>query len=300
MYDSFAERPYCRSQAAVILEASAVPIDHRAVIAKEVGTPATAFVDAIEPDSIKVQFFSTVMELPMCGHGTVGLISHLVEGGLIQCGDDARSMILNLPKGPARVEYCRNRNGRVEVMLDVAIAQFHAATLDIDELAKLLDVGRTDFSDAFPPEIARADFVHLCLPMRDLSAVGKMRPDFGGLAAFCIANGIDTVATFSTEAADPNRNLHVRDFCPATGVAESAAAGTTNAALAGYLFRNGLIQLDGGGGATVVAEQGVEMGRPSSVTTRITTSGGRITRLQVGGVATRVMTGAINTSVGHA
>ena len=105
-------------------------------------------------------------------------------------------------------------------------------------------------------------------------------------------------SAFSTEVVNPNHSLHVRDFCPAVGVAESAAAGTTNAALAGYLLRNCRVQADAEGAVTVRSEQGLELGRPSKVTSRIATTEGRITRLQVGGVASKIMDGVLNTAIG--
>ena len=78
LYDAFSEQPFGGSQAAIIAEARGIVAAQRPVIARELGMPATAFVDAIHGNSISVQFFSTVMELPMCGHGTVCLMTHLV------------------------------------------------------------------------------------------------------------------------------------------------------------------------------------------------------------------------------
>ena len=124
------------------------------------------------------------------------------------------------------------------------------------------------------------DFTHLCLPMRDLKAMGDLSPDFETLSKFCISNGLETVAAFSTAVVDKSCDLHVRDFCPAVGVAESAAAGTTNAALSTYLFQKGLFKPCGDGNLQIKAEQGIELGRPSQVTTRIEEKNGDIKRLQ--------------------
>ncbi len=235
----------------------------------------------------------------MCGHGTVCLITRLVELGLLPCGkNDWQVAVLDLPKGAASVKYRRTSAGRIEVMLDVAIPQFTPATLDLSQLVNILGVGISDLSDTLLPEVAAADFTHLCLPMRGLAAMRTLRPDFAALAKFCVAGGLDTVATFSTEVLDANHNLHVRDFCPAVGVAESAAAGTTNAALAAYLLRNGCAQADKAGNVQIRAEQGIELDRPSKVTTQIKMKDRRIIRLQVGGVASRIIEGVINVNLG--
>ena len=87
-------------------------------------------------------------------------------------------------------------------------------------------------------------------------------------------------------------DIHVRDFCPAVGVSESAAAGTTNAALTGYLIRHRVVA-NATKMVTVKAEQGIELGRPSSIQSIATLDENQISRLQVGGIATRVLDGNI-------
>jgi PhzF family phenazine biosynthesis protein len=87
----------------------------------------------------------------------------------------------------------------------------------------------------------------------------------------------------------------MRHFCPAVGVAESAGAGTTNAALATYLIRHGIFQVaDGNGQIVVQAEQGIELERASSIRSVVTMSEGFISRLQVGGVATKIFDGELH------
>lgn len=295
MYDAFTEAPYSGSQAAVVLSASDITTSNRIRIAREFGQPATAFVDNIDQNRIKVQFFSTVMELQMCGHGTVCLITHLITQKLLTCeGYGWHSAILELPNGIAKVEYRKTEAERVEVMLDVTPPLFSKPEFNLEELATILGVGLAEISTYLLPEIATSDFIHLCLPMRDLAAMRDLSPNFEALAKFCLFNGLETVATFSTSVVDKNCSLHVRDFCPAVGVAESAAAGTTNAALSTYLFQHGLIKSGNDGKLIIHAEQGIELGRPSRVITQIEEKNGDIKRLQVGGVASCILEGTIN------
>ena len=95
----------------------------------------------------------------------------------------------------------------------------------------------------------------------------------------------------------PTTNLDVDDdptisVTPGS-VSESAASGTTNAALSSYLLRHALVPSDASE-IEVEAEQGLELGRPSSIHSRIALGdNGRIERLQVGGVATVVFKGEI-------
>jgi predicted PhzF superfamily epimerase YddE/YHI9 len=77
-------------------------------------------------------------------------------------------------------------------------------------------------------------------------------------------------------------------------VAESAAAGTTNAALTGYLIRHGIVRPNGDGRVSILAEQGHEICRPSTIRTVADLNGDTIDRLRVGGVATKVADGLLH------
>ena len=79
LYDAFSATAFGGSQAAVLIDAKTITTAERQRIAREIAMPATAFVDSHAEDWIKVQFMSTVMELPMCGHGTICLLTHMLE-----------------------------------------------------------------------------------------------------------------------------------------------------------------------------------------------------------------------------
>ena len=289
-YDAFSATAFGGSQAAVLTDAAGIDRSQRQRIAREIGMPATAFVDAYGDDWIEVQFMSTVMELPMCGHGTLCLLTHMLESGLMPAGAEIE---LRLPRSNARVSVSETDSGRFQVMLDIKPPAFESAPPHTGDLLTVLGLGADALSQQQPLETSRGDFIHLVVPLTGLDAMRAIRPDFNGMLRFCHAHGIETIALFCLETEDPEKHLHVRDFCPAVGVSESAAAGTTNAALSSYLLRHALISTDTGVIA-VEAEQGLELGRPSSIHSKITLGNGdQIERLQVGGVATAVFKGEI-------
>ena len=293
LYDAFSDTAFGGSQAAVICDASAIDADQRGKIAREIGMPATAFVEAIDDSGITAQFLSTVMELPMCGHGTICLFSHLLETGLLRLsGGGERSLQLRLPKATAAVSLRRRDDGRFQVLLDIAPPVFEPPPSHIGTLLTLLGLDADALDSGLPLETAHGDFIHLLVPLAGLGAMRSVRPDFNGMVEFCNANGIETIALFCSEVEDPSNRIHVRDFCPAVGVSESAAAGTTNAALTSYLVRQDLLPKEREQ-IRVNAEQGLELGRPSSIQSIVTLDNGEIARLQVGGVATRVFDGQV-------
>ena len=295
LYDAFSETAFGGSQAGIVSDAAPLDRETRQRIAREVGAPAVGFVTAAGGRTIHAQFFSTVMELPMCGHGTVGLVTRMVELGVLDWnGRDEVCLELCLPESTAQVAIRRRTDRRPLVMLDVRPPTFRQDPVDAERLARLLGLESRDFSEERPIETAIGDFVHLILPVRDLAAIRRIAPDFGGLVGFCRDHGVETVAVFCSEVERAESTLHVRDFCPAVGVAESAAAGTTNAALAGYLIRHGIARPNGDGLLEVLAEQGHEIGRPSAIRSLVSLEDGRISRLQVGGVATKIADGKLH------
>ena len=295
LYDAFSDAAFGGSQAGIVSDAAWLDAETKRRIAREVGAPATGFVTACNGHSISAHFLSTVGELPMCGHGTMGLMTRMVEQGVLAWnGGDRIDVELRLPSATAAVEISRREDGRPLVMLDVRPPSFREESLDAERLARALGLGKEEFGQSWPMETAYGDFVHLVVPARDLGAMRKIDPDFGGLVHFCRENGLGTVAVFCTEVERPDHSLHVRDFCPAVGVPESPAAGTTNAALTSYLIRHDIVRGNGDGRVIVQAEQGLEIGRPSSICSIASMNGKSIARLQVGGVATKVVDGQLH------
>ena len=293
LYDAFSNAAFGGSQAAVITDAAAIDLEKRGKIAREIGMPATAFVDAIDETGITAQFLSTVMELPMCGHGTICLFSHLLEAGLLTLESAAeKSLQLRLPKATATVSLRRRDDARFQVLLNIDPPKFEPPPTHTGTLLTLLGLDAGALDTTLPLETARGDFIHLLVPLAGLDAMRAVRPDLNGMVEFCNANGIETIAVFCSEVEDPSNRIHVRDFCPAVGVSESAAAGTTNAALTSYLLRHGLLSTEREQ-IQVNAEQGLELGRPSSIQSIVTLDNGDIARLQVGGVATKVFDGQV-------
>jgi trans-2,3-dihydro-3-hydroxyanthranilate isomerase len=292
-YDAFTDSPFGGSQAAVVADAQGIDKPCRQQIAIELGLPATAFINGIGEDWVEVQFMSTVMELPMCGHGTICLVTYLFESNLLKMGDEASKIIqLKLPKGSATVEVSRRADDRFRVLLDIQPPQFKPAPNDNERLATILGIGVSDFSQDLPLESAHGDFIHLVVPLQSLNSVRRVEPDFDGIVQYCHDYGIETVVVFSQQVEIQGNSLHLRDFCPAVGVAESAAAGTTNAALTSYLIRHSMVQPTDGV-IHLTAEQGHEINRPSRIESTVLIEDGEIKRLQVGGVATKILQGQL-------
>ena len=287
-FDAFTDRVLGGSVAAMVADAESLSADQMQRMAKEFGAPATCFITSASAEHVDVRFFSTLTEYPMCGHGTMGLMTWLVERGVMRC-DKGQTVTVSLrtPAASTNVDLRRLENDRLEVMLTLTEAPFEASTVDAVELAALLNIDVTQFSEQFPIELSRSDFVHLMVPIANLAAIQAVKPDFSGLARLCRANGIGTVSLLTMETVHASSTIHCREFAPALGTPEAPASGTTNRANACYLLRHGVIDDTPDGKRIVVTEQGYEVARPSEIRTEITLADGAISQVRVGGVATK-------------
>ena len=293
LYDAFSDVTFGGSIAGVVSQAQSLDAQQMQMIAREVGAPATGFITGVQGNRVEVRFFSTLTEYPMCGHGTLGLMTWLVENRIFEFGASGRiDTSLRTSGGTADVEIRRQPDGRPCVMLHLSPPGFERAVVDEDELAALLGVGVDAFAPQSPLEITRSEFTHLIAPIRDLDAMRAMRPNFTGIADFSRRHHLDTVAVFTLDTIDSESTLHCREFCPAVGTPEAPASGTTNRALACYLVRHSLVEARDGE-LVVIAEQGYEMGRPSRIRSELTLVGGQVQSIRVGGLATKTLEGRL-------
>ena len=231
----------------------------------------------------------------MCGHGTICLVTEMLNHEIFQWHKkNSLKINLQLPKKTTAVEVFRNSEGKAQVMLDITPPTFSKSRSDISRLADLLSINPNDFERTLPLEMALGDFNHLVLPFKNLASISSIEPDYTGLVDFCRQFDIQTLACFTTEAQNDSCDLHVRDFCPAVGANESAATGTTNAALSAYLFRHRRCQISADGFVHIRSEQGLEMNRPSTIHSILHTSEKTINRIQVGGVAVKTISGQLH------
>jgi trans-2,3-dihydro-3-hydroxyanthranilate isomerase len=295
LYDAFAKKQFGGSQAAIVLEAAKLDNTTRIRIAKEMGYPATVFVSELNDNDISAQFYSTVAELPMCGHGTVALISCLSNLDLLNRADDGTvDVTLKLAAADAKVKVSVSDAGKTLAMLEVKVAEFRNDSIDPERLCHALGISDGTIDEHYPIETAVGDFVHLMVPIKRIGGMKSLEPNFGEIVSFHADFGIETITVLCADTGSDVITVRVRDFCPAVGVAESAAAGTTNAAVAGYLFRHDLLPDMSDEEINIVAAQGIEIERPSEIHSRLIVQNNKIVSQWVGGVASHVASGYLH------
>ena len=197
-YRAFSETVFGGSMAGIIAQAQNLSAGQMLQIAQEIGAPATGFITAIDEHGVDVRFFSTLTEYPMCGHGTMGLMTWLVEHGWFLPDNGATvTTTLRTPAMASDLEIRIREDGRPEVLLSLAPAVFEPAVLHTDELAGMLGISTEGFRDDLDMKVTITDFRSLLVPIRSVVDLETVTPDFAAITALCHRESIDTIALFT-------------------------------------------------------------------------------------------------------
>jgi trans-2,3-dihydro-3-hydroxyanthranilate isomerase len=145
----------------------------------------------------------------------------------------------------------------------------------VDELLRAVGVERSELPVELYDNGPR--FVYVGLPSRE--AVAALAPDLGYLATLPVVG----VYCYAGEG----RRWKSRLFAPGSGVPEDPGTGSAAGPLAVHLARHGAI----GFGEEIEIEQGVEIGRPSTLYAQALGAGDEIEAVRVGGSAVIVARG---------
>lgn len=285
IYDCFSNQKFGGNVGGIVMNAGGLETDHMHRIAREINAPVTGFITQQNGSEISARFFMPGAEIAMCGHVVVGLFTHLYAQD-----QTVTDYTLKASAGDIKIRIDASGGGLANVMMQLSAPSEPDGVVDLDALSSALAVPASLLETNAPVGKADAGLKHICVQFNALSEVQNLTPDFAKLADVCRASDVHTVACFSMETEDTNNSLHVRDFCPALGVDEVPASGTTNAALAGYLVQHGLIVAQS---QVILAEQGSEIGRPSKICSQITVEDDEIKELWVGGQAVASIQGVL-------
>ena len=295
LYNTFSEIPFGGNVAWIVPQADTLSVQQMQAIATEFAAPATAFLLDASGASPEIRFFSPTAEFSMCGHAIVGAMCALVDSGFVsieRCATATRQ--LRAAPGEIPVALKILDNDRPHCVMTQPKPWFESTAVTSGRIASLLGLREQDMDETLPIEMGSTGLKHVFVPLKTSDSLRVIEADFDGLAALSMELNVESVAVFTLDTGDSARQVRGRDFCPAIGVPEEAASGTTNGAIASYLVRHDRLPVENDGRVFVTAEQGVEMGRPSLVHTEIQTDGPDIVAVKVGGTATRLISGRLN------
>ena len=293
--DVFTDRPFGGNPLGVFPDALHLSTDLMQRIAGEMNLSETIFLGAPETPqgTARVRIFTPKVEVPFAGHPTVGAAIFLAGrlGPPRAHPGEARLLLEeNVGLGPVDVRF---EDGRpVFARLTTAqLSEHRASPCTPAELAATIGLEAAEVCpDGFPAEMVSCGLPYHIVPVRTVDAVRRAVLDLS-LWRKSLANlWAHHVYVVAMDAEGAEANVRARMFAPGSGVPEDPATGSAAAALGGYLAaRSGRRE----GTLEWVAEQGIEMGRPSLLYIEADRARGATTAIRVGGRAVEVSQGTM-------
>jgi len=299
--DVFTDRPFGGNPLAVFPRVRDLADATMQTIARELNLSETTFVfpPAAAGVTCSIRIFTPGMELPFAGHPTIGTALVLEAVGALadarhvrRIGDGATEIVLGEKVGPVPVRLTR-AGGALRAVLTSPRLPARVGRVPTPELmARLLGLPVEALAGAVLPAAGySAGVPFLFIPLRDREALARIRLDGATWAAHL--KDSETPHVVALTLADParSRELDMRMFAPAMGVAEDPATGAAVVAIAGLLAER---QRPSAGTTRWLIRQGFDMGRPSLIELEADVAGGALTAVRVGGTAVLIGRGSLD------
>ncbi|WP_378954341.1 PhzF family phenazine biosynthesis protein [Pelosinus sp. sgz500959] len=271
--NSFAKSIEGGNPAGVVLNADALSESDMKKIAKIIGFSETAFVMKSDIADFKVRFFTPNEEVDLCGHATIATFYTLSHQGCINRGEysqETKAGVLNVElKEDSSIMMEQNTPSYDEI-------------ISKKEIADSLNITTAEMLEELPVQIVSTGLRDILVPIKNMEILNSIKPDFKKVAEISSKYNIIGYHMFTLESINGS-NAHCRNLAPLYGIQEESATGTSNGALACYLFKYGKINFDHS--SCIVIEQGYSMKMPSEIIVSLTVHEKEIVKVKVGGKA---------------
>jgi trans-2,3-dihydro-3-hydroxyanthranilate isomerase len=291
-YDVFTGAPLLGNQLAVFTDGRGLSTDQMQAITREMNFAESTFILPAETPGtdIRMRIFTPHIEMPMAGHPTIGSTFALAHSGVIAPGSQRFVFGLNIGPVPVDLEWDGIRL-RFAWMTQ-SNPTFGPPVEDRALIAQAIGLTPDDLVPDLPVQVVSCGVPYVIAVLRDRETVDRAACDVGAFRRVNEAFGKDTaVFFFALSPPDASGTVYSRMFAPSFGIVEDPATGSASGPLGCYLVRHGIIS--GAAQRHIVSNQGVAMGRASTVHVAITGTADAITQVKVGGEAVLVGRGEL-------
>ena len=252
------------NKAGVCLTGEQVNDENKKKIAAKLGYAETAFlsVSAMKEVDFKIEYFTPSEEVPLCGHATIAAFTvmrhyHLLKKAHYKIETKSGVFAVNMKSNA--------------IFMEQSKPQFfeYIETNVFDNCYSMKVV-----SDKLPVQIVSTGLKDIMLPVKNIDSLNAMQPNFEEIKR--ISKRYDTVGIHAFVV--QNDRIICRNFAPLYGIPEEAATGTSNCALACYLYQNEIAKQN-----EYTFEQGYSMNQPSEITVTLALMNNKIEKVFVGG-----------------
>ena len=288
--DVFTDRAFGGNPLAVVLDAGGLSTAQMQAVACEFNYAETTFVlpprDAA--NDAQVRIFTPKQEVPFAGHPNVGTAYVLAS----RAAKPPARLKFEEGAGLVLVDILQEAGGVVGAELTAPQTLSKLSQFSAEQAAECGSLSAADIrTDRHPPQIVSVGMPFLVAELNSRDALWRARPDAAAFARTLPCDGAFAVYFYTSDVptAEQPLDLQARMFFPgSSGLIEDPATGSATVAAAAMLAdldgqRNGELKLRIG--------QGVDMGRPSLLLTRVAKANGAIVSAHVGGGCVEMMEG---------
>jgi trans-2,3-dihydro-3-hydroxyanthranilate isomerase len=288
--DVFTDRAFGGNPLAVVLDAGGLSTAQMQAISREFNYSETTFVlpPADKANDAQVRIFTVNREIPFAGHPNVGTAFVLAT---LAAKPPAR-LLFEEGAGlvPVAVVTAQGRVKSTEFTAPQTLKRM--SQVSAEQAAALLSLTADDVrTDRHAPQVISVGLSFIAVELASRDALRRAKPDAAAFERTFPCDGSDAVYLYTRDvpAIEKPCELQARMFHPgASGLSEDPATGSATAAAAALLAdldatRDGELRLTIG--------QGVDMGRPSLLLTRVRKKNGAIESIHVGGGSVKMMEG---------
>ncbi len=288
--DVFTDRPFGGNPLAVVLDAVGLSTDQMQSIAREFNYSETTFVlpprDAAHDAEVRI--FTVNSEIPFAGHPNVGTAYVLAT----RAKAPPARLLFEEKAGLVPVEIVSEGGKVLSAELTAPQPLKRLTEFSAEQAAACLSLSAADVrTDRHAPHVVSVGLPFLAVELVSRDALRRARPNADAFARTFPVDESDAVYFYTRDVPDSERpcDVQARMFHPgATGLSEDPATGSATGAAAALLAelngaRDGELKLRIG--------QGVDMGRPSLLLTRVIKQGGEVKSVHVGGGCAPMMEG---------
>lgn len=234
-------------------------------IATEIGYSETVFVCKSAIADWQLSYFTPVEEVPLCGHATIAAFVLMKKLDILLAG----TYHIETKAGIFEV--------RVGVDGEILMEQQTPLFYEFYEPSIFANCLPSEWCDnKMKIQAVSTGLKDIMMPIDTKEHLAKLQPNFIEMAALNSKQDVVGIHAFTLNAEEGITAI-CRNFAPRFGINEESATGTSNCALACYLFHHWKQQ------NTYTFEQGRNMGMTSKIVVKIESKEGEIIKVMVGG-----------------
>jgi PhzF family phenazine biosynthesis protein len=252
--DTFTNFPFKGNPAGVTF-GDELSTKKKQLIAKEMNLSETAFISKSKVADYKLQWFTPISEVKLCGHATIASLHFLTEKKSLR---DKQQIKFETLSG---VLNCYRVGKRY--FMQIPIPKIYEYKKNKDHLLKILGLKLSQLSPNVPFLIVNGETCYVNI--KRLNDLKHIQPNFNELVKLGTQEKeFRIVVVYTLETFDQNNSAHSRCFVPYYGINEDPVTGSTNGPLLLVLKKLGLIN-HSQANYQVTFEQGDIIGRNGRV-----------------------------------